>query len=161
MPGTLFAPYRTVITPTIVAGGSGPSMVPSICDAKIDIRLIPAVGREVVEAAIREIAEGVARRRPPLRVDVAVETIIPPTEIAPDEPVVRAARAAARALLGFDPPLTVSGPANESYLLNGFGIPTCIIGPEGGNAHAADEYVVVDSLVRAAEVYARIAADLA
>ena len=101
------------------------------------------------------------RRRPPLQAEVAVETVIPPTEIDPGEPVVRAALEAARGVLGHTPALAVSGPANESYLLNAFGIPTCIIGPEGGNAHAADEYVEVESLARMSEVYARVAEALA
>lgn len=160
-PGTLFAPYHTVITPTTIVGGNGPSMVPSLCEARIDIRLVPSASREQVEAAVRDVVAMVARRRPPLRVDVQVEAVIPTTEISPDADVVRAARSAAKAIFGQDPAVTVSGPANESYLLNGFGIPTCIIGPTGGNAHAANEYVEVDSLIQAVEVYAQVAATMA
>jgi acetylornithine deacetylase/succinyl-diaminopimelate desuccinylase-like protein len=106
------------------------------------------------------VIDTVVRRRPPLQVEVAIEAAIPTTEIAPDAAVVLAAQAAARAVFGHTPHLAVSGPANESYLLNGFGIPTCIIGPEGGNAHAADEYVVIESLLQAREVYAQVAAAL-
>jgi acetylornithine deacetylase/succinyl-diaminopimelate desuccinylase-like protein len=64
---------------------------------------------------------------------------------------------AAQAVLGRAPQLAVSGPANESYLLNGLGIPTCIIGPQGEQAHAANEYVVADSLFDAAAIYAHAA----
>jgi acetylornithine deacetylase/succinyl-diaminopimelate desuccinylase-like protein len=34
-------------------------------------------------------------------------------------------------------------------------IPTMIFGPRGGNIHAADEYVIMDSLERTAKIYAR------
>ncbi len=157
MPGTLFAPFRTVITPTTINGGSGPSMVPAYCEARVDIRLVPAFPREQVEAAVRQIVEQVIQRRPPLRVEIGVEASIPPTQIDPQEPIVVAVREAAHSILGHDPQPAISGPANESYLLNEFGIPTCIIGPNGANAHAADEYVEIDSLMRSAEVYMRVA----
>ena len=85
----------------------------------------------------------------------------PPTIIPTDAPVVVALREAATQILGRAPTLTVSGPANESYLLNGYGIPTCVFGPEGGGAHAADEYVDVDSIFAVAEVYATTARTLA
>jgi succinyl-diaminopimelate desuccinylase len=155
MPDTLFAPFRTVITPTTISGGNGPSMVPAYCEARVDIRLVPAVPREVVEATIQAAIERVVRGRAPLRVEVAIEAGIPPTHIDPREPIVLAAQLASHAILGKNPMPAVSGPANESYLLNGFGIPTCIIGPDGANAHAADEYVEVESLVRMVEVYVK------
>jgi acetylornithine deacetylase/succinyl-diaminopimelate desuccinylase-like protein len=153
----LFAPLRTVITPTTIAGGSGVSMVPGRCVASVDIRLVPAAPRETVLAKVRQTIEEVAARRgapqPALRETVS----LPPTEIAGDAAVVRAVRQAARELLGREPRLAISGPANESYLLNAMGIPTCIIGPTGDNAHAADEYVVADTIFDAAAVYARVA----
>jgi succinyl-diaminopimelate desuccinylase len=153
----LFAPYRTVITPTTVAAGSGPSIVPDRCVATVDIRLIPAVPREAVLAAVQRTVDAVTERRGGPRATLRVDVALPPTEISADEPVVRAVQQATREVLGHTPELAVSGPANESYLLNGLGIPTCIIGPEGEGAHAADEYVVVDSLFEAATLYARAA----
>jgi acetylornithine deacetylase/succinyl-diaminopimelate desuccinylase-like protein len=160
-PGTLFDPFHTVITPTTIAGGNGPSMVPAFCEARVDIRLVPTVSREQVESAVRDVIAMVARRRPPLRVEVLVEAIIPTTQISPDQAIVQASQTAVQKVFGHRPIVTVSGPANESYLLNGFGIPTCIIGPDGGNAHAADEYVEIESLLRTVEVYTQVAAALA
>lgn len=153
----LFAPFRTVITPTTVAGGSGVSMVPDRCVATVDIRLVPATPRDTVLAAVRRVLDKITARRggPPATLRESVS--LPPTEIAADEPVVRAVQQAAQEVLDRTPALAVSGPANESYLLNGMGIPTCIIGPEGDQAHAADEYVVADSIFEAAAIYARAA----
>lgn len=156
----LFAPYRTVVTPTVLRGGVGPSMVPDRAEADIDIRLTPSVPRETVEQAVTDLVATIVQRRPGLRVDISPDVYLPPTVIATDSPVVSAVQDAARRLLGREPVLTVSGPANESYLLNGYGIPTCIFGPEGDGAHAADEYVVLDSIFAAAEVYADVARQL-
>jgi succinyl-diaminopimelate desuccinylase len=157
MPGTLFAPFRTVITPATISGGSGPSMVPALCEARIDIRLVPVITAEIVQQAIQQVIDRAILQRPGLQADVTVEARIPATQIDPNEPIVLAVQEAAHTLLGRNPQPSISGPANESYLLNGFGIPTCIIGPDGANAHAVDEYVEIDSLVRLAEVYARVA----
>ena len=157
----LFAPFRTVVTPTILRGGVGPSMVPDRCDAYVDIRLVPDVSAETVDAAVRAVIDAVMARRPGLRVEYRVDVSAPPTIIPTDAPVVVALREAATQILGRAPTLTVSSPANESYLLNGYGIPTCVFGPEGGGAHAADEYVDVDSIFAVAEVYATTARTLA
>ena len=157
----LFAPFRTVVTPTILRGGVGPSMVPDRCDAYVDIRLVPDVSAETVDAAVRAVIDAVMARRPGLRVEYRVDVSAPPTIIPTDAPVVVALREAATQILGRAPTLTVSGPANESYLLNGYGIPTCVFGPEGGGAHAADEYVDIDSIFAVAEVYAATARTLA
>ena len=156
----LFAPYRTVVTPTVLRGGVGPSMVPDLAEAYVDVRLTPSVPRALVEQAVMALVEATCARRPGLRVEVVPDVYLPPTVIPVDSPIVQAVQVAAQQRLGRPPVLTVSGPANESYLLNGYGIPTCIFGPEGGNAHAADEYVVLDSLFAVAEVYADVAGRL-
>ena len=58
---------------------------------------------------------------------------------------------------GTPPEVFVFGPANESYLLNEYGIPTLTLGPDGQGAHAVDEYMEVASLYQTMEIYARAA----
>lgn len=157
----LFAPYRTLITPTLISGGSGPSIAPDICEALLDIRIVPEAPRDEVERVIRDILALVMQRRAPLRADLRVETALPPTQIAPDAPIVLALRHAADQALGWSPTIAVSGPANESYILNELGIPTCVFGPEGDNVHAIDEYVEIESIFQAGAIYARAARLLA
>ena len=56
---------------------------------------------------------------------------------------------------------SVADEENEGYMLIGQGIPTlCGFGPEGGNAHAPDEYVVLESLALTTAIYAGIAQDV-
>jgi succinyl-diaminopimelate desuccinylase len=156
----LFADFRTVVTPTTIGGGSGPSIVPPECSATVDIRLVPQVPRTTVEQAVRRVVAEATEQRPGLSVEMRTEIFIPNTEIPRDADIVRALQSAAETTLGRKPGLAVSGPANESYILNGYGIPTCVFGPVGENAHAADEYVVTRSIFQAAQIYASTALQL-
>jgi acetylornithine deacetylase/succinyl-diaminopimelate desuccinylase-like protein len=157
----LFAPFRTTITPTKFSGGSGPSIVPPTASAYVDVRLVPDVPHSEVEAAVQEVVARVVRRRPPLAVEIRTEVTIPHTEIPTDAAIVGSVRRAAERVLGASPSLSVSGPANESYILNGYGIPTCVFGPAGANGHSADEYLLIDTLAPVAKIYALAALDLA
>ena len=89
------------------------------------------------------------------------EYFIPPTMIPADSPMVKASQAVTLNLLGKNLPLRVSGPANESYLVNQRGIPMVAFGPEGKGAHAKDEYVVLGSIETAALLYYGVAQKLA
>lgn len=149
-----FDNFRATITPTLIEGGTDQSIVPDYCEAMIDIRLVPSISRSEVEDKIRGVVAEIAQRRAPLRVDIIPEIFVPPTLIPPDSRIISALRKSAKQVFEEDPVVTVSGPANESYILNGLGIPTCVFGPDGGNAHAADEYVVIDSIFKVAVVYA-------
>lgn len=95
---------------------------------------------------------------PKLAVKLEETVYLPSTLIPAELPIVKAVLGASQAVLGSEPLLSVAGPANEGYLLNELGIPAiCGFGPEGGNSHAADEFVESESLVCAARIYARIA----
>jgi len=159
--GSAFTEYRTVITPTIISGGSGPSMAPDTCRALVDIRLVPSIPREQVEAAVAGVLQDIQRRRPALTANCKTLVYLPSTLIPQDSAIIRAVKEATRAVLGQQANITVAGPANESYLLNDYGIPTVTCGPEGEGAHSANEYVLIDSIFQAAEVYARVALQLA
>lgn len=149
-----FDNFRTVITPTLIQGGTDRSIVPDYCEAVIDIRLVPSVSGAEVEDKIREVVAEIVKRRAPLRVDIIPDIFVPPTLVSQGSRIVSALRKSVKQVLGEDPAVMVSGPANESYILNGLGIPTCVFGPDGGNAHAADEYVVIDSIFKVAAIYA-------
>lgn len=155
-----FAGLETILTPTVLNAGVGQSVVPDVAEAVVDVRLVPAVPKARVAGAVRQIVDAVCAARPPLAVELETLIDLPATLIpAETEHVVQLQRAA-EGTTGLRPALVVSGPANESYLLNGMGIPTCTFGPSGGGAHAADEYVEVESLRMAAAIYALTALHL-
>jgi acetylornithine deacetylase len=78
---------------------------------------------------------------------------MPGSAIAKSEPVVQKLSACAKRVLGNEPAVAgIEGPCDLFIFHQGFGIPAAIWGASGGNTHAADEYVEIDSLVAAAKV---------
>ncbi len=77
---------------------------------------------------------------------------LPGSSIAKTEPVVQELSACAQTILGKQPVIAgIEGPCDLFIFQQGFGIPAVLWGPSGGNTHAADEYVEIDSLIAAAK----------
>lgn len=73
---------------------------------------------------------------------------LPGGALAPAHPLVQQFSKTATAVLGQPPKVCgIEGPC-DMYVFHEFGIPALLWGPDGGNAHMADEYVKIDSLVR-------------
>lgn len=159
-PDPFFRHFHTLVTPTLVTGGSGPSIIPNYHEAIIDIRMVPSIPKDVIDREISKVIDPIRKRRAPLKIEISEEIYLPPTIIPDDSSVLNALRQSAQEVIGIDPKVTVSGPANESYLLNQFGIPTCTFGPVGDGAHAVDEYVEIESIFQVARVYAATAQKL-
>ena len=146
------------LTPgTVFQGGAFESMVPAAATALVDVRLMPGQDPQaVLEAVQREIAAEEAAR-PGLRVSVVVKNRLPGAAIPADHRLAQVAQQHAQAVTGRAWPIAGAGPANEGYMLIEAGLPTLPgFGPEGGNAHAPDEWVSVKSLAETVEVYARV-----
>jgi acetylornithine deacetylase len=85
---------------------------------------------------------------------------LPGSAISRDEPLVRQLSATASEILGAEPPIVgIEGPCDLFVFHQGFGIPAVIWGPSGGNTHAADEYVAIDSLLLATRTLLRFIID--
>ncbi len=151
--GGFYSAYSTVLSPVVVQGGQSYGMSPEHVRLKIDGRLVPDVSVEELRTELETILAGVRRRRPDLAVSWKEDYYIPPSQADAKSKIVRAVQNAAARVLGQVPPLQVSGPANESYLLNGFDIPTVIIGPSGEGAHSPNEHVDLDSVETASRIY--------
>jgi acetylornithine deacetylase/succinyl-diaminopimelate desuccinylase-like protein len=85
---------------------------------------------------------------------------IPGAVIPKDHPLALIAQDYTKALTGRRWETAGAGPANEGYMLIGEGIPTlCGFGPTGGNPHAPDEWVEVNSLSATVAMFAGIIHD--
>lgn len=149
-----FSDLSTVITPTTFLGGVSHGIVPDYAEAVVDVRLVPAVPRAKVEEIVNQVIEAVCRDRQSLSVEQETLIDLPATIIPADTELVKHLSESAEEIFLTIPQKVVSGPANESYLLNEMGIPTCTFGPIGAGAHAANEYVEASSLAKVAAVYA-------
>lgn len=157
-PPSAFRDLGCTITPgTLIRGGEFESMVPGSAEAVIDARLVPGQEDEQVIRRIEEVVADVEGQRPGLSVEIEVKNRLPAAAIPADHRLVTLAQKYTNLITGREWPIAGAGPANEGYMLIESGIPTlCGFGPQGGNAHAVDEWVDLDSLSETIAMYAGI-----
>jgi len=139
-------PHPLLGTPSahasLISGGQEFSSYPGSCLLQGERRTLPGETDELVAAEVASVAAGV---------DASTRLVFsrPPLETDPAEQVVHAVAGAAgtTALEGI--PYWTDG-----ALFGEAGIPTVIFGPRGAGAHAAEEWVELDSLARCSAVYA-------
>ena len=139
-------PHPLLGTPSahasVIRGGQEFSSYPERCLVQGERRTLPGETDELIAAEVTALAAGV---------DASTKLVFsrPPLETESGAELVQAvARAAATASVEGIPYWT------DGALFGAAGIPTVIFGPRGAGAHAAEEWVEIDSLVRCAAVYA-------
>jgi len=149
------------LTPgTLFHGGSFPSIVPDSAKAFVDIRLLPGQPSTHVLELVREHIRVVENERPRIRIEMKVTVDIPGAVIPQDHPLAVLAQDYTETVTGRRWETAGAGPANEGYMLIGAGIPTlCGFGPTGGNPHAPDEWVEINSLPTTVAIFAGIIHD--
>ncbi len=148
---------RASLHASTIEGGTGMSTYPDRCVLRVERRTLPGETGATAEAEVRAAIERVRARRPELRADVTLFGAQAPSDVASDAPVVRAIGAA---IAGGGDEVRIEGLSawTDAALLNAAGIPAICYGP--GDimlAHAAEEWVPEDEIVRAAAVLERFA----
>jgi acetylornithine deacetylase len=133
---------------SLIEGGQEYSSYPERCLLRGERRTIPGETHELVEKELEELIDG-------LDATVALPFSREPFEVGETEPVVEAVRRASgkSGVVGV-------GFWADSALLGAAGIPTVVFGPRGEGAHAAVEWVELDSLERCLDVYLAVAQDV-
>ena len=135
--------------PGVVRGGSKINMVPDYAELELDMRVPPGVSPSQVIDYLRSGLSGTA--------DVEVLDTSEPNYTSPGELIVRLVHEGIEKVLGTTPkPIIVTGATDGRYF-RARGIPTVVYGPgELAMAHAYNEYVTVDDLLRAHDVIAYV-----
>ena len=135
--------------PGVVRGGSKINMVPDYAELELDMRVPPGVSPSQVIDYLRSGLSGTA--------DVEVLDTSEPNYTSPGELIVRLIHEGIEKVLGTTPkPIIVTGATDGRYF-RARGIPTVVYGPgELAMAHAYNEYVTVDDLLRAYDVIAYV-----
>jgi succinyl-diaminopimelate desuccinylase len=156
-----FEKLGCTITPgTKFIGGSYESVVPDEASASVDIRLLPNQNPAALLVEVDDVCTCLEKSRPGLKLSYEVKVSIPGASIPLDHPLVVAAQDYTGLLTDNRWPAEGAGPANEGYMLISQGIPTlCGFGPTGGNPHAPDEWVAIESLPITVAMYAGIIHD--
>jgi acetylornithine deacetylase len=157
------APHALVGPPSlhaaVILGGSGTSTYAAHCRLEIERRTIPGETEESALAEIQSILDALARSDATFRARVRPLLSRGSFEAHPDSSIVQIVQAAATSVLA-SPPNIIGEPYwMDAALLAEAGIETVVIGPSGAGAHAAKEWVDLDSVQRVAEILARSALD--
>lgn len=135
-------------------GTGEPITVPEECKVEFYWQLMPGEAQEEVEGEFLEWLQSVIRERPELFPQQPTTEFpirwLPGSAISKSEPLVGELAACAEAVLGSAPDIAgIEGPCDLYVFHQEFATPAVLWGPRGGNTHAADEYVEIDSLVDA------------
>jgi acetylornithine deacetylase len=137
-------------------GTKEPITVPETCLVEMFWQLMPGEKQADVEQEFSEWFDAVVASAPhlfPSRPEVRFPIRwLPGSSISKTEPLVRELTECATRVLGTEPPIQgIEGPCDMYVFHQSFAIPAVLWGARGGNTHAADEYLEIDSAVRAAK----------
>jgi acetylornithine deacetylase len=140
-----------------IDGGTGLSTYPDRCAIRIERRTIPGETTADVVREVRDACDRVHLARPEFSADVRLMFAQPPSDVSPDAAVVTSL-SQTLSELGMSTALTGMSAWTDAALLNEAGIPAICFGPgDMALAHAAEEYIEVREIERAAEVLAGFA----
>lgn len=151
-------PVPVAITKIFTApwGTKEPITVPEQCRIEMYWQTMPGERQEDVEREFLSWFDSVLASSPDLfpkrpQLEFPIRWL-PGSAILKSEPLVRELAACAAEVTDNSPPIAgIEGPCDMYVFHQAFGIPAVLWGPRGGNTHAADEYVEIDSLVDAAK----------
>jgi acetylornithine deacetylase/succinyl-diaminopimelate desuccinylase-like protein len=152
------------VCPLEIDGGGVTLSVPERCSLLVDRHVVPGETESAVLADARAVADD-------LDLDSAVTVglrDVPhegarygPYVVEEDEPLVAGLRAATETVTGESPALGYFRSVGDfNYLAHRAGLPTVILGPDGGNIHEAGEYADVEDTVDVARILAAGAVEL-
>ncbi len=149
-------PHELVGPPSLHAatlqGGTGLSTYAARSTLGIERRTTPGETGAQVEAEISGLLDGLRAADPGFEVEQTTLLVREPFEVSRSAGIVRALEAASAAVLGETPPHVGEHPWMDSALLAGAGVETVVMGPCGAGAHAAEEWVDLDSVDRFTEI---------
>ena len=156
-PSEAFPNRKSVLTfPTLIKGGSEINIVPSMCEAYGDARLLPGLSAAQLREIIQEQLHLLDIQ------DYQLEDLIdvPAVETHRQAEIVQDLAAAIKKVTGAHVRIEGSGPACDGWMFIQHGIPTvCGYGVNYGGVHDPNEWVHLTSLQTVTEVYAHTIAN--
>jgi acetylornithine deacetylase len=156
-------PHPVVGPPSLHAatlnGGSGWSTYAASCRLRIERRTVPGETEADVVAQVQEIVDALAADDPAFRATVRPVLTRQAWEARPGSEITEIVSRAAEGVLGRAPERVGAPYWMDTSLLGAAGIDTIVIGPGGEGAHAAVEWVDLESVRQTAEILVRTALD--
>ncbi len=139
-------------SPGVIKGGSIVSTVPDLCEMEVDRRILPNETKEEVLAEYHRRLEEIKKTDP----DFSYEISAPSWDVSAldtpvDNPLVKAVESAYEMVTGRDSQVGAFTGGTDAP---NYGCPAVICGPGAlAQAHSLNEYVEIDEIVTATELY--------
>jgi acetylornithine deacetylase len=140
-----------------LAGGTGLSTYAASCKLQIERRTVPGETAAGAVAEIQAIVDALASEDPDFHATVRPFFVRDPFEVPAEAAIVQTLDRAAGKVLGAPPEHIGDTPWMDAALLQAAGIETVVFGATGEGAHAAVEWVDLESVVLLAQVLAETA----
>ncbi len=152
------AGYAT-FSPGVIGGGSMVAIVPDGCELTVDRRMIPGETVDQVLTEYRARLDAIAATDPEFRYEISDPSMFnEPLDTPTDHLIVATCERAVTAATGSDSVVEAFPAGTDAP---NFGCPAVILGPGSlAQAHTVDEYVAIDEITKAAEVYLRATLEL-
>lgn len=151
-PGTLHA--------SLITGGLEESTIPDRCLLTVERRTLPGETAQQVEDDLTELLVRCGGHDPELALGHRTTLVREPFEVSDTAPIVTAVADAAAETLGQRRALSGASYWADAAFIAAAGIPTVLFGPAGDGAHAAVEWVSIDSTVACADTLTAVATNL-
>ncbi|MCD2492556.1 ArgE/DapE family deacylase [Lacrimispora sp. NSJ-141] len=145
------------INPGVISGGERSSVVPDRCEMKVSRFTVPGETGAMFLGQINDIIAKLKAEDPTFDAVAELTYDSNPSEVSEDAEVVQAV-VKAHEMLGKECPFYGTPQHDDAdFMTNYSGIPTVLYGPGTGlKAHMPDEYVILDEVREAAQVYALV-----
>jgi acetylornithine deacetylase len=157
------APHPLVGPPSLhaamIQGGEGLSTYAASCKLQIERRTVPGETEAQVAGELQKIIDELGAADASFQATARTYFVRDPFEVSRDAEVVRALDRASTRVVGRTPQYMGDTPWMDAALLQAAGIETVVMGPGGGGAHAAVEWVEMETVEQMAAILAETAAD--
>jgi acetylornithine deacetylase/succinyl-diaminopimelate desuccinylase-like protein len=146
-----------LLTPTMVRGGSAPNVVPDHCEVWLDRRLAPGEEPAAALAEIDDVLERLRVEGTDVRRDAPLISLRG-VNTAADHPLVAATERAVASVTGTHHVSSgVTYSTDACFLGRSGDVPCVVLGPGSiDQAHTDDEWVDLDEVVQAVDVFAEV-----
>jgi succinyl-diaminopimelate desuccinylase len=144
----------------MISGGIQANLVPDRCEIQIDRRTLPGETAEQILADFEIILKDLAADESDFQAEIDAPVLEDPAlETSPESAIARSARRACQEVSGHYEFAGVPYATDASKLAD-IGIPCIVLGPGSiDRAHSSVEFVELDQVEKAAQIYARIMMD--
>ncbi len=141
---------------SLISGGQELSSYPDKCVLQIERRTLPTETPEIAEAQLNDILQKLAAQDPQFKFTLRRGVHRAPMETAETSPIASLIQQYAQATTQ-QPTQIIGAPYwTDAATLSQAGIPAVLFGPSGAGAHAAEEWVNLDSVHQCAEIYLNV-----